>query len=65
MDFLFVLNSLLLGVGLTMDAFSVSVSNALAEPNMKRGKAVLIAGTFAVFQAYDRLGVRAHRRRKV
>ena len=51
MDFLFVLNSLLLGVGLTMDAFSVSVSNALAEPNMKRGKAVLIAGTFAVFQA--------------
>ena len=51
MDSLFVLNSLLLGVGLTMDAFSVSVSNALAEPNMKRGKAVLIAGTFAVFQA--------------
>lgn len=51
MDFLFILNSLLLGVGLTMDAFSVSVSNALAEPNMKRGKAVLIAGTFAVFQA--------------
>lgn len=51
MDFLFVLNSLLLGVGLTMDAFSVSVSNALAEPDLKKGKAFLMAGTFAFFQA--------------
>lgn len=51
MDFVFILNSILLGVGLTMDAFSVSVSNALAEPNMKKKKAFLTAGVFAFFQA--------------
>lgn len=33
-----------------MDAFSVSLANGLNEPNMKRGKFFLIAGTFAVFQ---------------
>ena len=31
-DFIFVLNSLLLGVGLSMDAFSVSLANGLNEP---------------------------------
>ncbi len=51
MDFVFILNSILLGVGLAMDAFSVSLANGLNEPGMKRRKACLIAGIFAVFQA--------------
>ena len=50
MDFLFFFNSALLGVGLAMDAFSVSLANGLAEPEMKRGKRMLISGTFAFFQ---------------
>lgn len=50
MDFLFFFNSTLLGVGLAMDAFSVSLANGLAEPDMKRGKRFLISGTFAFFQ---------------
>ncbi len=45
-----ILNSILLGLGLAMDAFSVSVANGLAEPRMKGGKMFLIAGTFAAFQ---------------
>ena len=48
--FLFILNNLLLGVGLAMDAFSVSLANGLNEPDMKRSKHILIAGTFAIFQ---------------
>ena len=32
----FVVNSILLGVGLAMDAFSVSMANGLNEPNMKK-----------------------------
>lgn len=51
MDFAFFLNSILLGVGLSMDAFSVSLANGLNEPNMKRGKRLAIAGTFSFFQA--------------
>lgn len=47
----FFLNSILLGIGLAMDAFSVSVANALNEPQMKKRKRLLIAGTFAFFQA--------------
>ena len=50
-DFSFYLNSALLGLGLAMDAFSVSVSDGLAEPLMKRRKTFFIAGTFAFFQA--------------
>ena len=46
----FFFNSILLGVGLAMDAFSVSVANGLAEPNMRRRKRWIIAGTFAFFQ---------------
>ena len=46
----FVLNSILLGVGLAMDAFSVSIANGLKEPGMRRSREVLIAGTFAFFQ---------------
>lgn len=42
---------MLLGVGLAMDAFSVSLANGLNEPKMKGGKMCGIAGTFAFFQA--------------
>ncbi|MBR1750352.1 MAG: manganese efflux pump, partial [Ruminococcus sp.] len=51
MDLLFVLNSMLLGVGLAMDAFSVSLANGLGEPKMRRFKMTATAGTFAFFQA--------------
>lgn len=50
-SFLFFLNSALLGVGLAMDAFSVSLANGLSEPQMKRGRMVSIAGVFGGFQA--------------
>lgn len=48
---LFLLNSVLLGVGLAMDAFSVSLANGLREPGMKAGRICAIAGVFAGFQA--------------
>ncbi len=47
----FFINSVLLGVGLAMDAFSVSLANGLNEPDMKKGRVCLIAGVFAGFQA--------------
>ena len=47
---LFILNSLLFGVGLAMDAFSVSMANGLREPDMKTSRMCIIAGTFAFFQ---------------
>ena len=47
---LFCLNSILFGVGLAMDAFSVSMANGLHEPRMKTERMCLIAGTFGVFQ---------------
>lgn len=50
-SFLFFLNSVLLGVGLAMDAFSVSMANGLNEPGMKAGKALGIAAVFGIFQA--------------
>lgn len=50
-SFVFVLTSALLGVGLAMDAFSVSVADGLSEPNMKKEKTFLISIVFAVFQA--------------
>ena len=48
---LFFFNSVLLGIGLAMDAFSVSLANGLSEPNMKNGRMCCIAGVFAFFQA--------------
>ena len=48
---LFFFNSALLGVGLAMDAFSVSMANGLHDPKMSRRRGVQVAGTFAVFQA--------------
>lgn len=50
-NFLFFFNSALLGVGLAMDAFSVSLANGLSEPCMKKGKMCGIAGVFGGFQA--------------
>lgn len=50
-NILFFLNSALLGVGLAMDAFSVSIVSGLNESNMKKSKAMEIAGVFAFFQA--------------
>ena len=47
---LFFFNSILFGVGLAMDAFSVSLANGLRQPRMPRRTMCLIAGTFAVFQ---------------
>ena len=50
-SFVFFLNSVLLGVGLAMDAFSVSLANGLHDPRMSRRRSAIIAGTFAGFQA--------------
>ena len=49
-SFLFFFNSILLGVGLAMDAFSVSLANGLNEPNMRRGRMCAVAGVYAGFQ---------------
>lgn len=51
LNIVFFLNSILLGVGLAMDAFSVSLANGLNEPDMKGKRMSLIAGVFAFFQA--------------
>ena len=52
LSFMFVLNCALLGVGLSMDAFSVSMVNGLNEPRMgvRRGCAVTIVEIFRSFQ---------------
>ena len=49
-DLMFFVESVLLGIGLAMDAFSVSLANGLNEPTMKKKKLLGIAGVFAVFQ---------------
>ena len=51
MNFMFFFNSALLGLGLAMDAFSVSLANGLNEPKMNKLKICSIAGIFAFFQA--------------
>lgn len=48
--FRLIFNSLLLGIGLAMDAFSVSLANGLNEPCMKPRKMCGIALIFALFQ---------------
>ena len=50
-SFIFFFNSILLGVGLAMDAFSVSLANGLNEPKMKASRMSMIAGVFGIFQA--------------
>lgn len=49
-NFTFFFNNALLGVGLAMDAFSVSLANGLNEPCMKKRKTCAVAGVFALFQ---------------
>ena len=49
--FRFFFTNILLGVGLAMDAFSVSLANGLNDPDMKTRKMCGIAALFAVFQA--------------
>ena len=49
-DLFFIVSSVLLGVGLAMDAFSVSMANGLNEPEMRRRKRLLISGVFGGFQ---------------
>ena len=49
-SFVFFMNSILLGVGLAMDAFSVSMANGLNEPDMKLGRMSGIAGVYGFFQ---------------
>ncbi len=51
LDFTFFFNCIMLGIGLAMDAFSVSLANGLNEPNMSKRKVVGVSSTFAVFQA--------------
>ena len=50
LGFSFFFTSIMLGVGLAMDAFSVSLANGLNEPKMRRYKMCGMAGIFAVFQ---------------
>ena len=45
-----IINSVLLGVGLAMDAFSISIANGILEPNMKKGRMFKIASVYAVAQ---------------
>lgn len=51
LGFMFFFNSILLGIGLSMDAFSISLANGLNEPHMKKGRICGIAGIYAFFQA--------------
>ena len=50
LDISFFCTSIMLGVGLAMDAFSVSLANGLNEPCMKRKRMCGVAGIFAAFQ---------------
>lgn len=50
LNFSFFMLSIMLGVGLAMDAFSVSLANGLNEPYMKKKRMIGIAGVFAFFQ---------------
>ena len=49
-NFTFFFNSILLGAGLAMDAFSVSMADGIREPKMSFGKTFGIAGIFGIFQ---------------
>ena len=50
-DAVFIINAVLFGAALAMDAFSVSLTNGMSNPCMKFKRMLLIAGTFALFQA--------------
>lgn len=64
-DILFFFNSVLLGVGLAMDAFSVSLANGLNEPRMSRRRMLGIAGGVCRLpgpDAHDGVDLRPHHR---
>ena len=46
----FIINSLLLGVALSMDAVSMSIVNGMQDPNMSVGKKLKMSGVFGGFQ---------------
>ena len=50
-NLMFFVTNAALGVGLAMDAFSVSLANGLNESQMKKGRMLKMAGVFAGFQA--------------
>ena len=50
LTFMFFLNSVLFGVGLAMDAFTVSLAAGMNERTMTPARKLAIAGTFALFQ---------------
>ena len=50
LSFVFFFNSIVLGIALAMDAFTVSLANGMNEPCMKYRKILLIALVFGVFQ---------------
>ena len=50
---LFFTTNIFLGIGLAMDAFSVSMANGLNEPHMNKGRVCTIAGEF-VLRTHDR-----------
>ena len=50
LGFNFFFTSIMLGVGLAMDAFSVALANGLNEPKMRGAKMCGIAGMFGFFQ---------------
>lgn len=49
-NLLFFLNSTLLGAGLAMDAFSVSLANGLHEPDMHRKKCAALRASLPSFR---------------
>lgn len=49
-DFYLIFNSVMLGFGLAMDAFSVSLANGFADHNMAKKRRVQIAFVYAAFQ---------------
>ena len=51
-NFLFFMNSALLGVGLAMDAFSVSLANGMNEKKMKKSRMAYIAGVYTIVQLF-------------
>lgn len=50
MDFQLFFQGLLLGIGLSMDACAISMSNGLKEPNIKLNKIIFISFMFGLFQ---------------
>ncbi|MCR4648707.1 MAG: manganese efflux pump MntP family protein [Lachnospiraceae bacterium] len=50
-NLIFFINSIMLGVGLAMDAFSVSVADGLKESRMPKSKSLAIGVSFGGFQA--------------